>query len=160
MTAGQYTERLPMNTPRVLRLRTVRGFSLMEVLVALAILSVGLLGLAALQATALRANQGANFRSQATNASYDVLDMIRANRLNANAYNTNFTSAIPAGTTTAAEDVRRWKINLRNTIGASAQGRVAIAGGVVTVDVRWTDSRAGGDAAGNAQTTFTFTTQI
>ena len=149
-----------MTPHRVLRLRGARGFSLIEVLVALAILSVGLLGLAALQATALRANQGANFRSQATNAAYDILDMIRANRLNANAYNTNFTSTVPSGTTTAAVDVRRWKTNLRNTIGASAQGRVAIVGGIVTVDIRWTDSRAGGDAAGNAQTTFTFTTQI
>lgn len=43
------------------------GFSLVEVLVALLVLAIGLLGLAALQAQGLRFNHDAYVRTQATN---------------------------------------------------------------------------------------------
>ena len=45
---------------------TAQGFTLLEVLIALMVLSVGLLGLANLQILGLRSNQGAFLRSQAT----------------------------------------------------------------------------------------------
>lgn len=53
----------------------------MEVLVALLILSLGLLGLAALQTTGLKFNQQSYQRTQATLQAYDMLDRIRANPL-------------------------------------------------------------------------------
>jgi len=56
------------------------GFSLMEVLVALLVLAIGLLGLAALQAQGLRFNQDAYIRSQATSLAYDIIDRMRTNR--------------------------------------------------------------------------------
>lgn len=56
-----------------------RGFSLIEVLVSLLILSLGLLGVAGLQTTSLRSNQTAYFRSQATAAASDIIDRMRAN---------------------------------------------------------------------------------
>jgi type IV pilus assembly protein PilV len=55
------------------------GFSLIEVLVALLILSIGLLGLAALQTTSLKYNTGSYFRTQATYFVYDIVDRMRAN---------------------------------------------------------------------------------
>ena len=55
------------------------GFSLLEVLVALVILSVGLLGLARMQSTGLRQNNSAYFHSQATTLAYAILDRIRVN---------------------------------------------------------------------------------
>ncbi len=55
------------------------GFTLIEVLIAMVVLAVGLLGLAGLQATSLRNNQSAYNRSQATQLSYDLADRMRAN---------------------------------------------------------------------------------
>ncbi|MCP5152292.1 MAG: type IV pilus modification protein PilV [Ectothiorhodospiraceae bacterium] len=63
-----------------------RGFSLMEVLIALLVLGIGLLGLAALQAQGLRFSTESYSRSQATVLAYDIIDRIRANRANAAAY--------------------------------------------------------------------------
>jgi len=57
----------------------LEGFSLVEVLVALLILSIGLLGLAALQTTSLKYNTGSYFRTQATYFVYDIVDRMRAN---------------------------------------------------------------------------------
>ena len=57
----------------------VGGFSLIEVLIALVILALGLLGFALLQTLNLRYTQSANYRTQATNLAYDLLDQMRSN---------------------------------------------------------------------------------
>lgn len=57
-----------------------RGFSLMEVLVTVIIISVGLLGVAALQSVGLRNGLTAYQRTQATMLAYDMSDRMRANR--------------------------------------------------------------------------------
>lgn len=56
-----------------------KGFSLVEILVALLILSIGLLGLAALQTTSLKFNTDSYMRTQATYFVYDIIDRMRAN---------------------------------------------------------------------------------
>jgi type IV pilus assembly protein PilV len=56
-----------------------RGFTLIEVLIAMVILAVGLLGIAALQAVGLRNNHSALLRSKATLSAYDMADRLRAN---------------------------------------------------------------------------------
>lgn len=63
-----------------LPLRRARGFSLIEVLVTVLVVSIGLLGLAALQGFSLNAGQGAYFRTQANNLAYEVIDFARVNR--------------------------------------------------------------------------------
>jgi type IV pilus assembly protein PilV len=55
-----------------------RGFSLVEVLVAVIVLAVGLLGIAGLQVSVLKTNDSARLRTLATLASYDAIDRIRA----------------------------------------------------------------------------------
>ena len=55
------------------------GFSLIEILISLVVISIGLLGMAALQTTSLQQNQSAFMRSQATLLAYDIVDRIRAN---------------------------------------------------------------------------------
>jgi len=59
--------------------RRDRGFTLIEVMVALLVLSIGLLGLAGLQVAALQNNQSAFMRSQATALAYDLADRMRSN---------------------------------------------------------------------------------
>ena len=57
-----------------------RGVTLIEVLVAVLVLSIGLLGLAALQGFSLQAGQSAYHRTQATNLAYEIADFARLNR--------------------------------------------------------------------------------
>ncbi|WP_111658189.1 type IV pilus modification protein PilV [Isoalcanivorax indicus] len=87
-----------------------RGFSLMEVLVALLILSIGLLGLAGLQTRGIQMNHSAHLASQANYLGYDILDRMRANREAALAgnYNRRLNDGPPAGDSIAAQDVREW----------------------------------------------------
>lgn len=61
----------------------MRGFSLIEVLVALLVLSVGLLGLALLQVQGMRYNSNSYQRTQATVLAYEIIDRIRTNSKNA-----------------------------------------------------------------------------
>lgn len=63
-----------------------KGFSLIEVMVALTIFSIGLLGLAGLQQVGLVQNATAMQRTLAMNHAYDILDRMRNNRI------TNYTS--------------------------------------------------------------------
>jgi type IV pilus assembly protein PilV len=60
---------------------------MIEVLIALVVLSIGLLGLASLQSRGLRSNQGASMRTQATQLAYDMSDRMRANMAATNAGN-------------------------------------------------------------------------
>lgn len=64
----------------------VRGFTLIEVLVALVVLSLGMLGIASLYTQALGAGRSTQFRSQAVNLLADMADRIRVNRLGQIAY--------------------------------------------------------------------------
>ena len=65
--------------------KTQSGFTLLEVMVAIVVLSLGLLGLAGLQAASLRNNQAAYYRGIATQQTYDMADRIRANLAGARA---------------------------------------------------------------------------
>ena len=56
-----------------------RGFSLIEVMVALFVLSIGLLGLAGLQTLGLKFNVQSYQRTQAVLNAYDIIDRMRAN---------------------------------------------------------------------------------
>jgi type IV pilus assembly protein PilV len=58
------------------------GFSIVEALVALVVLSVGMLGIAALYVESLRAGRSAVYHTQAVNLAADMADRIRANRTN------------------------------------------------------------------------------
>ena len=57
-----------------------KGFTLVEVLVALVVMSVGMLGIAALYLEGLRAGRTALYRTTAVNLAADMADRIRANR--------------------------------------------------------------------------------
>lgn len=130
------------------------GFTLVEVLVALVILSVGLLGLAGLHLNGLRNNESAYLRSQATLQAYDMVDRMRANLagLEAGGYNAitgpvSDPGCISAGCTPlqiAAYDAFQW-----NTANAgllpSGSGTVTGtgAGSVFTVTVAWDDNKSG-----------------
>jgi type IV pilus assembly protein PilV len=121
--------------------REQRGMTLVETLVALLVLSIGLLGVAALQMASLQNNRGAHMRSQASVLAYAIADRMRANRTVALAggYTVAF-GAAPGGGTITALDLQNWKQTITNTLPAG-DGSIALVGGnEVRIQLRWTDA--------------------
>ncbi|MEO7773506.1 MAG: type IV pilus modification protein PilV [Steroidobacteraceae bacterium] len=133
------------------------GFTLVETLVALMALSIGLLGIAAMQMTSLRANLGASWRTQANFLAYDIIDRIRANRTNRASYATAIGDAAPGGGSTANLDLTSWKDNLAAAM-PGGDGSVVVNGTTITVTIQWLDSKGDRDYTGADQTA-TFVTQ-
>lgn len=75
-----------MRTVRTRTSSAARGFTLVEVLVALVVMSVGMLGIAALYLEGMRAGRTALYRTTAVNLAADMADRIRANLPAGNAY--------------------------------------------------------------------------
>lgn len=75
-------ERLRMRQP----LDGEHGFTLIESMVALLVLSIGLIGIAALHGQGLNASRTAIYRTTAVNLSADMADRIRTNRVAGTAY--------------------------------------------------------------------------
>jgi type IV pilus assembly protein PilV len=123
-----------------------RGISLLEALVAMLVLSLGLLGLANLQSVGIKSTYGANLVSQAGLLAYDMADRIRANPDNAAAYN-GFVTACPSalpGAPLVTVELAEWSCSVE-TLLPSGVGRIAAApnGGSTryTITVEWRDSQ-------------------
>jgi len=146
-----------MTENRTLRPRSSQaGVGLIEVMVAVLVMAVGLLGIAAMQAAALRNSQSSLERSQAVVQTYAVLDAMRANlgAARAGAYDTALQCNASVGGTLAENDRAAWLQGLKRTLGEQACGAIvcaAIAGSEArecTVTVQWNDERgSGGDSA-------------
>lgn len=125
------------------------GAGLIEVLVAVLVMGVGLLGIAAMQATALRNNQSSLERTQAIIQTYSILDAMRANRDRALAgdYNLASTCTKPtANTTLAQNDLGRWFDAMSASMGTDTTCASIVSNGEqFTITVRWDDSRASDD---------------
>src|SRR3569833_1624024 len=137
-----------------------RGFTMIEVLVSVVVLSVGMLGVAGLQATGLCSFLSAFLRSQATALAYDMIDRMRANKtaIMSGAYNAINTATnnysnpgcITAGCSAAnmaAYDKYEWEALLAARL-PSGNGTVAGggAGSTCPVTVMWDDERNGSGA--------------
>lgn len=131
-----------------------RGFNLLEVLIALLVLAIGLLGLAALQNLSLRYANESYGRTQATLMIYEMIDRMRANSTgviagNYNGYSAWLTSppastdctSTPCSSTAMADyDVSQWisAITQRSVLAQGA-GRIQPLAGTSRFDVsvRW-----------------------
>lgn len=131
------------------RSRHQRGAGLIEILIAVVLLSIGLLGLASLQMLSLQHSSSAALRTEAVGQSYDLLDRMRANRAQAigGRYNLAFGDA-PTATDLAAQDLAAWKATL-DTALPEGDGQVFVEAQVVTITVRWREPGRTGVAAGN-----------
>ena len=79
--------------------RALRGFSLLEVLVAIFVLSFGMLGMVGMQSFSLQANRQARLASTAAGLAREMAEMMRGNKIQAiktssNAYVGTFTSPL------------------------------------------------------------------
>src|ERR1700749_3990398 len=82
--------------------RRIAGFSLIEVLIALVILAVGLLGIAAMVSESLKSKDSSYYHTQALNLANAMLDRMRANRdaATSNGYDTQNSNGGGFGGTT------------------------------------------------------------
>lgn len=148
---------------------------MIEVLIALIVLAIGLLGFALLQTMNLRFTQSANQRTQATNLAYDLLDQMRANRFQAAYYSGTDGAGFdvgdvtacgnpPTGALTISDSIARWQCQVVGTLGETASANVTYNNGDVTVGVAWGDERweDSGDAisAADLQDAFMLRTRL
>jgi type IV pilus assembly protein PilV len=136
--------------------RRQRGISLIEILVAIVVLSIGLLGLAGLQANSLRTSQSALYRSQAAAYAEDMAERMRANLGGARTYDIALGDSAPVGTSIADRDRAEWLARLATLPGGAGSIAVDALNRTVTITVQWDDSRAGGPADAN----YTLVTRI
>jgi type IV pilus assembly protein PilV len=129
------------------------GFGLVESLVALVVVSVGMIGIASLYGQGLRAGTTALYRTMAVNLAADMADRIRVNRRGRANYggagadndcdpggNTDCTAA-----EMAAHDVFEWQAQVGAQLPAGV-GAVQYAGTTpptYTIRVTWTETAVG-----------------
>jgi type IV pilus assembly protein PilV len=139
-----------------------RGFSIIEVLVALIVLSIGMLGIASLYVDSLRAGRTALLRTQAVFLATDMADRIRANPTAGPAYNlggaNNGCLPTAAGVDSvnctpaemAAQDIFLWETQIGELLPAGAAGTVLHNGATLpdtyTITVTWPEAGQPGDA--------------
>ena len=154
----------------------VRGFSMIEVLVSMALVSVAMLGAVLLQASSLKLSKGASFRTQAVLLSTEISERMEANKAGAIVGN----YAIPVETSTpvtvpqdcvaatcdssqlATYDLNQWGTRILAALPGSSW-QIVLADNTnpvsYTILVKWQDRRekAAGVVAGQTTETFTLT---
>ena len=130
-----------------------KGFTLLEVMVAVLILAIGLLGLAQLQVTTLKTNQSSYLRSQASNLAADIFDRMRANQTDAQSgkYSLAMNASPPATPSTIVQtDISEWLNQLSTSLpdgdgsisctdADTSDGLACSPGSIYTITVQWTE---------------------
>lgn len=150
---------MPSGAVGMLHRKQKGAISLIEVLVALLVLTFGILGLAGMQLNSLRGNTSALVRTQAVELGYDLVDRMRANRNAAisgsyvadyeqpeeeepnqtSGEQTQEPGVTPPPPTLAEQDIDEWKVLLAAFL-PSGDGTVSTANGVATVTIRWDEN--------------------
>lgn len=136
-----------------------RGASLVEVLVAVLVLSVGLLGLAGMQLRAMRGNQSSLQRTQAVFLGQYLLDLMRVDRQSALQGNYNMPTlpaspslcALPSPPAAGLAQIEShaWFTRVKSQLGRSGDSTTCVrvectAQGLCSVELQWDDSASGG----------------
>jgi len=142
-----------------------QGFTLIEVMVAVFVLAVGILGMAGMQAVSVRESQNSIFRSQADILAGDMADRLRANRTDAtDPLSTNYETdgtfgVLPncMGTTASCDevdiagyDIFQWQTQIANSNLPSGIGTITRNAGTseYTILVFWDEDRDGAVVTG------------
>lgn len=160
----------PDTTPK--SSKTQRGVGLIEILVALLIVTIGFLGVAALQVATLSTNNSAMARSMAVVSLYSMVDILRLDKTAALAghYDGSVTADnCPAAGTFPQTQLNQWCEQLASNLGAASTTTGAIdcvsnsvEHGYCTVTIKFADDRSGigGGLDGNGITTIVTKTAI
>lgn len=162
-----------------------RGFTLLEVLIALLVFSLGLLGMAGLLMVSVKTNQSAYLRTQASFLAQGMADRMRANRSVINTYNGTYSSTTTApdpcvspAACSAADIVKRdtkvwWSNQLLNQLpnstgtincvggllGSTLQSVAAPYDGLCSIVIKWSEAKLDRGTEGGTAVAATPTTQ-
>jgi type IV pilus assembly protein PilV len=128
-----------------------RGFTLIEVMIAVLILGFGLLAFGLLQTMNVRFTKSAQQRTIASNLAYEVVDLMRTQRTDSGLYAysaidyASFASVAEGDCETKADasianNIARWKCQVKNSLPEGAAQVQLESDGKVTVTVRWGDA--------------------
>lgn len=146
------------------------GFSLIEVLIALVVLSIGLIGMAGIQQAGVRNNHNALLHSQASMLAYEIADMMRSNKQevefgkyivadgvfpseSSNCATSSLGTAINCSSQEMATfHLKRWSEHLSQRLPQGSGSISCDGGGLVScpigstilIEVSWTESDIGG----------------
>lgn len=152
-----------------------KGFSIIEVLISVLVISIGLLGMAGLQTTGIQQSHNSYLKTQASMLAYDMADRMRSNLqgVASGRYNSVNNGALDlvtsepvcadtnACTATEIADIDIYQWTSANTSGSiyatlpSGHGMISNNGGVFTITVLWDENRTGQtgtDCAGDPAT--------
>lgn len=134
--------------------RSQHGFTLIETMVTILVLSVGLLGFAGLLTKSIVTNRQALYRSQATLLAHDIAERMRANRTAAVAggYNIGLKSTVSTGSF-AGGDLADWKSNVAGLLPEGDALVSVDALGNVGIAIHWNDANDGTSKSFTTQTT-------
>ncbi len=124
------------------KLHVQQGSSLLEVLIALVVISIGLLGVAAGLVYSLKGNHSAYLRSQANILAYDLLETMRAYRTDALAG--EFDDGCSGSAACNAR--KNWDGLVASVLPSSAAVAIATSvsrpsGDLVQISITWSDAR-------------------
>jgi type IV pilus assembly protein PilV len=135
-----------------------KGVALLEVLIALVVVAVGLLGMALLQVNSMQHVHQGQMHSHSTYLLYDISDRIRANTDGASSgdYDLAFGASVTAAKNcesvncTEAEmadfDLEQWEDHIQRVL-PGGDGFVSVSGGIATIQIRYDDNRDESDTA-------------
>ncbi|MGY0650513.1 type IV pilus modification protein PilV [Luteimonas sp. A537] len=127
--------------------RAHRGSSLLEVMIAVLVLAIGMLGLAALSTVTIKNSNSAAARSQAMMQVYSLFDTLRLDRAQATAGAFNVSDWTCAAATDPDSGVdysvfNGWLSQVQTSLGdPAACGRIVCGTASCTAGIRWDDSR-------------------
>lgn len=135
-----------------------QGFTLLEVLIAVLVLSIGLIGLAGMQMLGVKNNNSAAMRTQSVFLAQDISDRMRANIANASSYVLTGTPACAgvcnittgcSGAQLAAYDICQWRTEVATLPGGVGHiTQVDAANNIYRIRVMWDDERTGATGTG------------
>ncbi len=121
-----------------------RGFTMIEVLVAVLILAIGLLGVAGVQLLSMQQTSNSNMRSVATIYAQDVAERVRAN----------------GGANLGASDLTAIENNMQKTLGPDGDLTVEMDGDFVDVQVQWNERDPFGGSDGESAQSITLRARL
>jgi len=112
------------------------GFSMIEVLVALLVLAIGLLGVAGVQLLSMQQTANSTLRSEATLYAQTAADRVRAN----------------GGDVLNTADLAQLEANMQQVLGGDSDLQISVSADVAQITVQWTERDPFSDSGSATQT--------